>query len=245
MGSSFPRCYSLGIPLHQNNRSEMTKAVATILLVEDDVPTRDRFCSVLNEHPALEVVAAVGSVAEAKAVLAQSQPQVLLTDLGLPDGSGIELIHELYQRECSTETMVISVFGDERHIIGALEAGATGYILKDGSSDYICKSVIQLLEGGSPISAPIARVILKRFKHPPLPHPPPPDAPDLTSREKDVLAQLAKGYSYSEIADVLGISGHTVTSHVKHIYRKLAVRSRSEAVFEAVQLGLISLGPQT
>ncbi len=213
----------------------------SILLVEDDVPTRERFTQVLDAHEQFQVLAAVGSIAEAMRILETRQPTVMLTDLGLPDGDGIELIKHLYRQGHACETMVISVFGDERHIIGALEAGATGYILKDGNSHYICNSVLQLVNGGSPISAPIARVILDRFQ-PCAANRPSPGTHYLTTREREVLAQLAKGYSYGEIADLLSISAHTVTSHIKHIYRKLAVRSRSEAVFEAAQLGLIHLG---
>ena len=174
--------------------------------------------------------------------------------LGLPDGDGTDLIHDVFRRGYDTDVMVITVFGDEKHVIRAIEAGATGYILKDGSNNYIAQSILQLKEGGSPISAPIARYLLNRFrgseqtkkaeidsktaseidnKNLDLPH--------LTKREKEVLSQLSRGFNFIEIAQHLNISPHTVTSHVKHIYRKLAVRSRSEAVFEAMQLGLIEL----
>lgn len=141
--------------------------------------------------------------------------------------------------------MVVTVFADEAHVVAALEAGASGYLLKDGSAEYIADSITQMLAGGSPISTSIARYLLRRFRDTPDAAPDGKrgenDAPRLTARESDVLELVAKGFSYSEIGAALGMSVHTVTSHIKHIYRKLAVRSRGEAVFEASQLGLIKL----
>ena len=214
----------------------------SVLLIEDDQHTRTLLESVISAHERLTILDAVGTREEGLQALEEAQPDVLLVDLGLPDGDGTDLIHEVYRRGYSTDVMVITVFGDERHVIRAIEAGATGYILKDGSNSYIASSIIQLKEGGSPISAPIARYLLNRF------HSTEPeienkdiDLPHLTEREKEVLAKLSRGFNFAEIAEILDISPHTVTSHVKHIYRKLAVRSRSEAVFEAVQLGLIDI----
>jgi DNA-binding NarL/FixJ family response regulator len=134
--------------------------------------------------------------------------------------------------------MVITVFGDEQHVVAAIEAGATGYILKDGSSQYIADSILELVHGGAPISPAIARHLLRRFRElsPPVRAP---DAPGLTGREQEVLGLLVKGFTFAEIGDLLGISAHTVTTHVKHIYAQLAVRSRAEAVYEAMQLGLV------
>jgi len=217
-------------------------SIYSVLLIEDDPHTRGLLASIVNAHEHLEIIAAVGSRQEGLDELEKQQPDVLLVDLGLPDGDGTDLIHEIYRRGYATDVMVITVFGDEKHVIRAIEAGATGYILKDGSNNYIARSIIQLVEGGSPISAPIARYLLNRF-HTPVPEVENTaiDLPYLTEREKEVLSKLARGFNFTEIADILVISPHTVTSHVKHIYRKLAVRSRSEAVYEAVQLGLIDI----
>ena len=214
----------------------------SVLLIEDDLHTRTLLKSVINAHDQLEVIAAVGSRGEGLQELEKAQPDVLLVDLGLPDGDGTDLIHEIYRRGYSTDAMVITVFGDEKHVVRAIEAGATGYILKDGSNSYIARSILQLKEGGSPISAPIARYLLDRFhKTEPVIESKAVDLPRLTEREKEVLEKLSRGFNFVEIAGILDISPHTVTSHVKHIYRKLAVCSRSEAVFEAVQLGLIDI----
>lgn len=215
----------------------------SVLLIEDDPHTRALLASIVNAHPLLNIMAAVGTKQQGVDELEKNQPDVLLVDLGLPDGDGTDLIHEVYRRGYATDAMVITVFGDEKHVIRAIEAGATGYILKDGSNSYIAESIIQLKEGGSPISAPIARYLLSRFHTPapPLVETKKVDLPRLTGREKEVLEKLSRGFNFSEIAEILAISPHTVTSHVKHIYRKLAVRSRSEAVFEAVQLGLVDI----
>jgi DNA-binding NarL/FixJ family response regulator len=213
-----------------------------VLLVEDDEYTRDRLARAVAEHPALELLAAVGSCAEARRELDRRQPAVLLTDLGLPDGDGVELIREVRRRGFKTETMVVTIFGDEQHVVTAIEAGAMGYLLKDGSPDYIGQSILDMLAGGSPISPPIARYLLRRFRTiEAAPAAEPADLPRLSEREREVLGLIVKGFSYAEAARLTGTSPHTVTAHVRNIYRKLEVHSRGEAVYEALQLGLVKL----
>lgn len=173
--------------------------------------------------------------------LEKVSPDVLLTDLGLPDGHGTTLIRTARNKDEGIEIMVVSVFADERNVLDAIEAGATGYLLKDGNADYIAESILQLMAGGSPISPSIARHLLRRFNKPPAIAVKDDSAPHLTKRETEVLQGVAKGLSYNEVADMLGMSPNTITSHIKHIYRKLEVRSGKEAVFEAVQLGLIEI----
>lgn len=212
----------------------------SVLLVEDQDAARDRLARIIADHPRLQLAAAVATCAEARRELDRMQPDVLLTDIGLPDGDGIDLIRETRARGYDTEIMVVTVFGDEQHVLAAIEAGATGYLLKDASRDYIGDAILQMRAGSSPISASIARHLLKRFQAP-VPEPLLRTAviPHLTEREREVLHGLSKGFSFAEIAAMLGMSPHTVTTHVKHIYRKLEVRSRSEAVYEATQLGLL------
>ena len=212
----------------------------SVLLVEDDDATRAHLAKEIAAHPELRLVGAAASCREARMQLAKSEPEVMLVDLGLPDGSGADLIRELSARRARTQSMVITVFGDENHVVAAIEAGATGYLLKDASSDRIGSAILELLGGGSPISPAIARHLLKRFYAPaPVPAPGRADLPGLTEREHEVLALLVKGFTYSEIAELLVISAHTVTTHVRHIYGKLEVRSRAEAVYEALNLGLV------
>jgi DNA-binding NarL/FixJ family response regulator len=212
----------------------------TILLVEDDPPTLWRLKEALAVA-GFEVVAAA-TLGEARASLEQRVPRVLLTDLQLPDGHGIELIGEMRQRFPDTEIMVISALGDEQTVISAITVGATGYILKDAFPTDIAATVRELVAGHSPISASIARFIVRRTQGRAEPPPGPElNTAKLTPREIDILWGIAKGFSYAEIADNLGMSRQTVPGHIKSIYRKLEVHTRGEAVFEAVQQGLIKL----
>jgi DNA-binding NarL/FixJ family response regulator len=160
----------------------------------------------------------------------------------LPDGHGTALIREVRQRCPDTEIMVISIFGDEESVISAITVGATGYLLKDAFPADIAATVRDLVAGHSPISSSIARFIVRQTQGQtrttaqlPL------HTARLTPREIDILWGIAKGFSYADIAGQLGLSRHTVPGHIKSIYRKLEVNSRSEAVFEALQQGLIRL----
>jgi DNA-binding NarL/FixJ family response regulator len=212
----------------------------SVLLVEDDAVTRTRLAQAVSAHARLRLQAEAGTCSEAMTQLERQTPDVLLVDLGLPDGSGIDIIREIRRRRLETEAMVITVFGDEQHVVAAIEAGASGYLLKDGTAEYVADSILELTSGGSPISPAIARHLLRRFRK----QPASPGVQDagLTEREEEVLALLVKGFTFGEIGGLLGISAHTVTSHVRHIYAKLEVRSRAEAVYEAMQLGIIKHG---
>jgi DNA-binding NarL/FixJ family response regulator len=213
-----------------------------VLLVEDDAPTRARLARVIGAHPELELLAAVGTCREGREALARAEPDVLLTDLGLPDGDGIELVRALRELGYSTLAMVVTVFGDERHVVSAIEGGALGYLLKDATAATIGESILELIRGGSPISPPIARSLLRRLRpDAPTGGSDPMEAPLLSAREQEVLTHIVKGFSYGEIAALIAVSTHTVASHVRSIYRKLAVHSRGEAVYEALQLGLVRL----
>jgi DNA-binding NarL/FixJ family response regulator len=213
-----------------------------VVIVEDDENTRARLGRAVEAHPELTLAATAGTVAEGRAALGAHRPAVLLCDLGLPDGSGIDLIREARRTNPDTLAMVITVFGDESHVVSAIEAGAMGYLLKDESPEHIGRSILEILAGGSPISPPIARHLLRRFRAaPPEPGVASDELPHLSEREHQVLTLIVKGFSYAEIAGLLGVSGHTVTTHVRSIYRKLEVHSRGEAVYEALQLGLVKL----
>jgi DNA-binding NarL/FixJ family response regulator len=214
---------------------------ARVLIVEDDPITRAHLASAIERQAGLELAGAVGSLEAARQQLPAACPKVLLVDLGLPDGSGIDLIREATLRDM--ECMVITVFGDERHVVAALEAGAAGYLLKDSALEDIGSAVLRLLQGESPISPKIARYLVRRFQQTPAAARSGAPATALTERELEVLDAIAKGFSYAEIAHSLSMSPHTVATHVKHIYRKLAVTSRGEAVFEAAHLGLVRMKP--
>jgi len=214
---------------------------ASVVVVEDDAHTRAHICRAVRAHRRLALAGEAGSCGEARRLMDPRPPDVLLIDLGLPDGSGVELIRELRALRPDSRALVITVFGDEQSVVESLEAGASGYLLKDGTHEEIGAAIDQLLDGGAPISAHIARYLLKHFHAPRQQARPERDAPSLTAREIEVLELIAKGFGYAEIARILGISAHTVTTHVRRIYGKLEVRSRGEAVYEAVNLGLIRL----
>jgi len=219
---------------------EKPSQAITVLLVEDDAPTLWRLQEALS-RAGFEVSAAA-NLAEARENLARGAPRVLLTDLQLPDGHGNDLIRETRQRFPDTEIMVISILGDEESVISAITVGATGYLLKDAFPTDIAATVHELVAGHSPISASIARFIVRRTQSMAEPAPGPVlNTARLTPREIDILWGIAKGFSYAEIASHLGLSRQTVPGHIKSIYRKLEVHTRGEAVFEAVQQGLIQL----
>lgn len=211
------------------------------MLVEDDPAFLARFCAIVAATPELRLLGAVGDLASARQLLAGTPPDVLLTDLGLPDGSGIELIRETAARHPATDIMVITVFGDEEHVVESIKAGATGYVLKDSLPDEFVGLIRELRAGGSPISPLIARKLLRTFRA----AAPPPTAANaaaevgLTPREAEVLRLVAKGFAFAEVARLLEMSPHTVTAHVKKVYQKLAVHSRGEAVYEATRMGLL------
>ena len=215
-----------------------------VLIVEDDAAFRKRYAEMLSHDASFEVVASVGTGGEGLAMLDLREPDVLLVDLGLPDISGIEVIRHANQTLPKCECMVVTVFGDEEHVLASIEAGAAGYLLKDASEESFIAGIRELINGGSPISPIIARRLLKRFQSDS--GPAAVDAASesssgvaLSVREKEILLLASKGFNYPEMGKLMGISPHTVTSHVKKIYRKLAVHSRGEAVFEANRMGLI------
>lgn len=212
----------------------------SVVVVEDDADTRERLAGAVTAVASLSLAGDCGNLADARAILRERAPDVLLVDLGLPDGSGLDLIRETARRAPATHIMVITVFGDETHVVDAIEAGATGYLLKDASSREIEKAILDLVAGGAPISPAVASHLLKRFK----PAPAAGCEALLSERELDVLRLIARGQTYGEISQNLGIAVNTVGTHTKQIYRKLAVNSRGEAVFQAQRRGLLPGTPR-
>jgi DNA-binding NarL/FixJ family response regulator len=209
-----------------------------VVLVEDEPHASERVSRALAAAPSLAIVATAPNLAEGRRALVAHRPDLLVTDLGLPDGSGIELIRDVARHALPTLCLVNTVFADDQSVFDALEAGALGYLLKDESPEDLRRCALQLLAGGSPMSPAIARKVLTRL-HPVQPAPPSPERPHLSAREREVLNLIVKGFKYDEIAGLLEISAATVATHAQHIYRKLAVNSRAEAAYEAGQLGLL------
>jgi len=214
-----------------------------VAIVEDDPFVRRHLARLIAAHPELDLVGQAGTLADGRALLAAA-PDLVVIDLGLPDGSGLDLIREAAARTPPPRLLVLTVFGDESSVLSAVAAGADGYVLKDSADEALCADMIETLNGGSPISASVAAYLLRRLRRDedeaPAEVPAAAETP-VTAREVELLNLLARGLSYREVAGALNISHHTVGAHIKAIYRKLAVNSRSEAVFEAVQSGLIRL----
>ena len=208
-----------------------------ILLLEDDAPLRERFVRILDSWPGGEVVVACATLSEALQKLREQPVDLLMADLNLPDGHGIEAIRLLRTLYPNADAMVISVLADDETVLQAIEAGAVGYLLKDADSFELVEAIEELRAGRSPISSSIARVLVRRMSAPE-PHNP---GPALTPRESEILRGIAKGFTYAELGEWLGISRQTVPVHIKNIYRKLAANNRSEAVYEAQKRGLLHL----
>lgn len=215
-----------------------------VAIVEDDPAFRERFERILQPSNGYRVLAAVESVADGIDAVRAHRIDLLVVDLGLPDGDGIAVIQEVTKRQPECAVMVVTVFGDEEHVVSAIEAGASGYLLKDCDSEDFVAAVRDLLDGGSPVSPMVARLVLERLRKP-LERPPGADEGDesveLSERETQILTLVAKGFSFGDICALLSITNNTVKTHVNRIYRKLAVHSRGQAVYEATRLGLIEL----
>jgi DNA-binding NarL/FixJ family response regulator len=216
----------------------------SVLIVEDEPEFMRRFSDAVLADPGLQLIAVVGTGRAALAMLDAQAPDVMLVDLGLPDIDGVEVIRHAARHRPQCDVLVVTMFGDDQHVLSSIEAGATGYLLKDAGADRIAASIHEVRAGGSPISPSIARRVLARFRvsaqapaatQPSLPETPSP----LTERETEILRLTAKGLSFDTIGELIDISPHTVVAHVKKIYRKLAVHSRGEAVYEASQMGLL------
>ena len=209
-------------------------------VVEDDPAFRAAFVAAIEAAADTEIAGVARSRAEGLAMLGGPAPQVLLVDLGLPDGSGIDVIRAAQVTWPACEAVVTTAFGDEAHVLAAIEAGASGYLLKDSTPEKVVEEIRLLHSGGSPISPLIARRVLQRLR---LPRPDsastPVEAAALSARETEVLEWAAKGFTYEETAQRLSVSLHTVQTFVRRIYAKLEVNSKMEAVNEARRKGLL------
>ncbi|WP_411879803.1 response regulator [Polaromonas sp. YR568] len=213
-------------------------SILTVTLVEDDTPIREEFARMVGEDVGLKLLEAVGSCAEARRSFSFAQPDVALIDLGLPDGDGTELIADLARRSRHTSILVVTIFGDEAHVVRALRAGAHGYLLKDTPTAEFGRAIRAVSEGAAPLSPQVARYLLRSFAAPRMDAQRWPVEP-LTPREKDVLMAVSQGLSVPETARRLDVAPSTVAAHIKSIYGKLAVHSRVEAVNQARARGLI------
>lgn len=196
-------------------------------IVEDDRSVRENLAVLIDGALGFSCVGACASAEEALGVFSAALPDVVLMDIHLPGQSGIECVARLRRLLPQTQVIMLTVEEDSEQVFESLKAGATGYLVKHVAPEEILEAVVQVHRGGAPMSSHIARKVVTTFRQ---------RAPngtaglELTPREEEVLRSLAKGCRSKEIADRLHISTGTVNTHVRHIYEKLHVRSRAEAV---------------
>ncbi len=215
---------------------------APVLVVEDNPLVRNRLQGLLQQLGySSDALVMAGSLAEARAYLAGEAHTVslVLVDLGLPDGSGVELIEELHAQAPNLPMLVVSAWSTQEMIWAALRAGAVGYVLKERDDMEMAMALRSVLRGGAPIDPFIARRIIEEL---PLQAPPAvqaADDPGLSAREHTILQLVVEGLSNREIAERLFLSRYTVESHIKNVYRKLSVSSRTQAAQEARRRRLV------
>ncbi|PHP67827.1 DNA-binding response regulator [Zhengella mangrovi] len=219
-----------------------SRETADIILLEDSLPLLRRFARIIETWPHGRVIGAFSSVEQAIAAIGTTKVDILVADLNLPDGSGIDAIHALRSCHPEAHAVVVSVLSEGPTVLEAIKAGASGYILKDDTSFDFIHALEMTLDGKSPMSPTIARQIIESIRG--APDPAARESADqvkihLTPRERDVLTAIARGFSCREVSEMLGLSVQTVPVHIRNIYRKLDATNRSEAVFEAQRQGLI------
>ena len=200
-----------------------------IAVVEDDKTVRDGLEILLNGSPGFSCAATYSNGEDALAGIPALQPDVVLMDINLPGINGIECILALKEQKTSVLFIMLTVFENSDVIFQSLAAGASGYLLKQTPPAKLLEAIQDVYQGGSPMSGEIARKVVQSFQHPLLSgH----HFVGLTKREEEILSYLAKGYLYKEIASLLFISVETVRTHLRNIYEKLQVRTRTEAILK-------------
>ena len=213
-----------------------------VAVVEDDVHFQAAVVAAIGTCDDIQLMGMVSTLAGALVLLQGAPADVLLVDIGLPDGSGVDLIAKARQLWPHCNVMVCTTFGDEAHVMQSIEAGASGYLLKDREPENMLDEIRSLQNGGSPISPLIARQVLMRFRQVATRQVSTPSAErtaTLTAREQQVLELITKGFNPEEIGTLLEVSHHTVRTFVRRIYAKLGVSSRGEAIYEARLQGLV------
>lgn len=201
--------------------------IINVAIVDDEPDLREHIAGYIDAAPGFRCVCACASAEEALARLPQEPPDVVLMDINLGRMSGIDCVRQLKPQVPKTQIVMLTVFEDTDKIFSALSAGASGYLLKRLAPAKLLEAIREVHEGGSPMSAPIARKVVQTLQAVP---PRADQNAELSPREREVLDGLAEGRAYKQIADHLGVSIHTVRNYIRRIYEKLHVQSRTEAV---------------
>ena len=201
-----------------------------VSLVEDSEQLRGTLARVVGRADGFECVSQYGSAEDALETLPNDKPNVVLMDINLPGMNGVECVRKLKQALPETQVIMLTAYEDTENIFNSLAAGASGYLLKRSSSAEILQAIKDVLKGGSPMTAHIARKVVQSLQHPS-----PAARPDdvLSKRESEVLGYVARGYSDKEVAEALGLTTATIRSYLKTIYSKLHVHSRTQAISKA------------
>ncbi|MBA3901610.1 MAG: response regulator transcription factor [Bacteroidetes bacterium] len=200
-----------------------------VSLVEDEKEISEGLCFIINTDDRVKCIACYASAEEAIKGIENNIPDVVLVDIHLPKLSGIELITKLKPIYPSVMFLICTTFEDEENIFNALKAGASGYVLKKALGNKLIESIVDVYQGGSPMTSIIARKVVTSFQK----QSPSKEIQILSEREKEILDFLAKGDRYKEIAEKLFLSVETVRTHIRNIYSKLQVNSRMEAINKA------------
>lgn len=198
-----------------------------VAIVEDNHALRNSLSNLFSQTEGMQCVAALGNLLNVVSEFRNARPDVVLMDIGLPNISGIEGVRTIKQNFDAVEVLMFTVFDDDEKLFEAIKAGASGYLLKKSSAAEIVEAVASLAEGGAPMSASIARKVIQSFQRTPHTQK---ERYQLTVRENEILQSLMDGASYKKLAEKYFISISTVRTHIRHIYEKLHVNSRAEAV---------------
>ncbi len=210
------------------------------LVIEDHAEMRDWLASLVKDAFQNVRVDAVPTLEQARELAAEKMINVAVVDINLPDGSGIEFVREMTLSSPSTYCVMATIYDDDNHLFGALQAGARGYLLKDQPREKLLQQLGGIMHGDPPLSPGIARRMMQYFQRSnEFSHVEMPKKAGLSERELDVLVLTAKGMRRAEIAEAMAISTHTVAGHLKNIYRKLNITCQAEAAIAAARLGLV------
>jgi DNA-binding NarL/FixJ family response regulator len=213
------------------------KSSTDVIIIEDNELLRDSLKEAINKSSSIRCESTFSSGEAALDIIEKEElvPDIILLDIGLPGMNGIEMIPELRKLTPSSKIIIITVHDDDENVFNAICAGASGYLLKDLSSDKIVSSINEVMYGGAPMNSHIAKKVLSMFRDQNVKS----NGYSLSEREKGILSLLVEGLSKKQIADKIFLSHHTVDSHIRNIYAKLEVHSRSSAISKAIREKLL------